>query len=107
MPLVSSATEHKFGRVVWLTSMSVGAFVAAPVGGLLWGGGAFALRVGLQWIQAKRKGHKFDAFDRPPITQSPPYTSGAVSSDEEHEGPQEPEEHIAPISMSPQKGNFF
>ncbi|KAF6222919.1 hypothetical protein HO133_000970 [Letharia lupina] len=87
-----------------------GAFVAAPVGGLLWGGGAFALRVGFQWIQAKRKGHRFDAFDRPPPTQPSTYTSGAGSFDEEHERreePAEPEERVAPISISPQKGKFF
>ncbi|KAL9600610.1 MAG: hypothetical protein Q9219_003043 [cf. Caloplaca sp. 3 TL-2023] len=41
-----------------------GAFVAAPVGGLLWGFGAFALRVGLRWLLAKARGYRFDAFDR-------------------------------------------
>lgn len=90
--------------------MSVGAFVAAPVGGLLWGGGAFAFRVGFQWIQAKRQGLRFDAFDHPPSTQPPPYTSGAASPDEENEGREEleePEERVAPISVSPQKGKFF
>lgn len=43
----------------------VGAFVAAPVGGLLWGFGAFALRVAFQWVRAKVRGETFDAFDRP------------------------------------------
>lgn len=84
-----------------------GAFVAAPVGGLLWGFGAFAFRVGFQWIQAKRKGHRFDAFDRPLPRQPPPYASGVGSFDEEHEGREEPEERVAPISVSPQKGKFF
>lgn len=111
VPLVSPGAEHTPSWVhLWLTSMFVGAFVAAPVGGLLWGGGAFALRVGFQWIQAKRKGHRFDAFDRPPPTQPSTYTSGAGSFDEEHEGreePAEPEERVAPISISPQKGKFF
>lgn len=62
---------------------TVGAFVATPVGGLMWGCGAFALRVGLQWVQAKRKGHRLDAFDRPFPVQPPAYFSDAVSSDEE------------------------
>ncbi|MCJ1265215.1 hypothetical protein MMC22_005090 [Lobaria immixta] len=44
-----------------------GAFVAAPVGGLLWGFGAFALRIGCQWILAKFRGHRFDSFDRPTL----------------------------------------
>ena len=48
----------------WLT-YSTGAFVAAPVGGLLWGFGALVLRLGFQWSQAKVKGHRFDALDRP------------------------------------------
>ncbi|KAI4259501.1 MAG: hypothetical protein LQ352_000688 [Teloschistes flavicans] len=41
-----------------------GAFVAAPIGGLLWGFGAFALRIGTQWTLAKTRGRHFDAFDR-------------------------------------------
>ena len=84
--------------------------VAAPLGGLLWGGGAFALRIGFQWVQAKRKGLRFDAFERPPPTQPPPYTSGAESFEEENEGREDhegPEERVAPISASPQKGRFF
>lgn len=42
-----------------------GAFVAAPVGGLLWGFGALALRLGIQFLIAKRKGVRFDALDKP------------------------------------------
>ena len=82
--------------------MSVGAFVAAPVGGLLWGGGACALRIGFHWIQAKRKGHRFDAFDRPLPQQPPPYNGDAGLSDQEHGLP---EERVAPVGISPQKGN--
>ncbi|KAL2020211.1 hypothetical protein VTK56DRAFT_8637 [Thermocarpiscus australiensis] len=44
-----------------------GAFVAAPVGGLLWGFGALALRLGIQFVMAKAKGQRFDALDRPVI----------------------------------------
>ena len=65
----------------------------------MWGAGAFALRVGLQWVQAKRKGHRFDAFDRPSPIQSLSYISEAGSFDEE---PQEGQEHIVPSSVSPQ-----
>ncbi|KAH6677657.1 hypothetical protein B0J14DRAFT_347981 [Halenospora varia] len=42
-----------------------GAFVAAPVGGLLWGLGAFIVRVSFQWVWSKVKGTHFDALDRP------------------------------------------
>ncbi|KAK7429708.1 hypothetical protein QQZ08_003734 [Neonectria magnoliae] len=42
-----------------------GAFVAAPVGGLVWGCGALALRLTAQFILAKVRGHRFDALDRP------------------------------------------
>ena len=101
------ATEQRSRRLLWLTIMFVGAFVAAPVGGLFWGGGAFALRVGFQWIQAKKKGRRFEAFDRPSPTQSPQHGIGGGSTDEEHEGHDDPEERVAPISITPQKGRFF
>lgn len=42
-----------------------GAFVAAPVGGLLWGCGALVLRLSVQWVLAKVRGHRFTALDRP------------------------------------------
>ncbi|KAL2134210.1 hypothetical protein VTI74DRAFT_775 [Chaetomium olivicolor] len=42
-----------------------GAFVAAPVGGLLWGFGALGLRLGIQYVRARAKGERFDALDRP------------------------------------------
>ncbi|KAK6216381.1 hypothetical protein LQW54_003585 [Pestalotiopsis sp. IQ-011] len=42
-----------------------GAFVAAPVGGILWGFGALALRLGFQFVSAKVTGRRFDALDRP------------------------------------------
>lgn len=42
-----------------------GAFVAAPVGGLLWAAAAFCLRISVQWVLAKVRGKRFDAFDRP------------------------------------------
>jgi hypothetical protein len=48
-----------------LTNNLLGAFVAAPFGGLLWAAGACALRIGFLWVMAKVRGHRFDAFDRP------------------------------------------
>lgn len=42
-----------------------GAFVAAPVGGILWGFGALALRIGFQYVRARLSGKRFDALDRP------------------------------------------
>ncbi|CAJ0548273.1 Ff.00g050270.m01.CDS01 [Fusarium sp. VM40] len=42
-----------------------GAFVAAPVGSLLWGCGALVLRITFQYVSAKVRGHRFDALDRP------------------------------------------
>ncbi|KAK9777334.1 putative Urea transporter [Seiridium cardinale] len=45
-----------------------GAFVAAPVGGLLWGFGALGLRLAFQFVKAKMAGRRFDALDRPFFT---------------------------------------
>jgi hypothetical protein len=42
-----------------------GAFVAAPVGGVLWGFGALGLRLAFQFARAKMAGRRFDALDRP------------------------------------------
>lgn len=42
-----------------------GAFVAAPVGGILWGVGALILRLSVQFVMAKVQGRRFDALDRP------------------------------------------
>lgn len=78
-----------------------GAFVAAPVGGLLWAAGAFALRIAFQWIQAKRKGHRFDAFDRPPPSEPALYTGRAESPEEERQ------DHEHTLTVTPQKGKFF
>lgn len=40
-----------------------GAFVAAPVGGLLWGFGALLLRLSTTWVYCKLTGKHWDAFD--------------------------------------------
>ncbi|KAI8153938.1 hypothetical protein KHU50_010879 [Colletotrichum sp. SAR 10_65] len=42
-----------------------GAFVAAPVGSFLWGFGALGVRLGFQYVMAKKSGRRFDALDRP------------------------------------------
>ncbi|KXJ94128.1 hypothetical protein Micbo1qcDRAFT_41520 [Microdochium bolleyi] len=42
-----------------------GAFVAAPVGGILWGTGALLVRLAVQWVIAKKNGRRFDSLDRP------------------------------------------
>lgn len=75
-----------------------GAFVAAPIGGLLWALGAFALRLGFTWVTAKIKGHRFDAFDRPPSPTPIAYTGGQEESSDE--GRDEPE---AVLRVKPHK----
>ncbi|KAI1109637.1 hypothetical protein F5Y14DRAFT_444540 [Nemania sp. NC0429] len=42
-----------------------GAFVAAPVGGVIWGGIALVGRLGFRYVQARISGTRFDALDRP------------------------------------------
>ncbi|KAH0558367.1 hypothetical protein GP486_004971 [Trichoglossum hirsutum] len=42
-----------------------GAFVAAPIGGLLWGVGALLARLSFQYIRAKVRREQFDVLDRP------------------------------------------
>ena len=80
---------------------SIGAFVAAPVGGLIWGLGALTLRLGVQWTMAKVKGHRFDAFDRPPPPPPSFFTGGEGSSEDERDT-------VTAIEASPSlKGKFF
>jgi hypothetical protein len=55
-----------------------GAFVAAPIGGLLWGFGALALRLALQYVHARIKGHRFDALDKPAYGAQP-YSDGPAN----------------------------
>ena len=56
-----------------------GAFVAAPVGGLLWGAGAFGLRLVTQWTIARVKGTPFTALDKPAAPTAAFYTGGVVA----------------------------
>lgn len=80
---------------------STGAFVAAPLGGLLWGLFAFGLRIALKWMLAKAKGHRFDAFDRPPPVGPAFYTGNA---DDDHN--EEDRETVGQESTYT-KGSFF
>ena len=82
-----------------------GAFVAAPIGGLLWGFGALVLRLTCQFIAAKLKGHRFDALDRPAYLDhragAAAGYSGYAASDEIHSDPQEG------LVTVDHKGKFF
>jgi hypothetical protein len=44
-----------------------GAFVAAPVGSVIWAFLAAGLRIGVQYVLAKRNGTRFTALDRPAV----------------------------------------
>ncbi|MCJ1396271.1 hypothetical protein MMC18_009160 [Xylographa bjoerkii] len=79
-----SSTTHilQFVKIECQLTHSAGAFVAAPVGGLLWGFGALALRLAFQWSQAKVKGHRFNSLDRPPPAPPSFYTGTYVEAEE-------------------------
>jgi hypothetical protein len=49
----------------FITDAWLGAFVAAPFGGLLWAFGACGLRISFLFALSKIQGHRFDAFDKP------------------------------------------
>lgn len=55
--------------------------MAAPIGGLVWASAAFALRLSVQFILAKVRGHRFTALDRPVRSSPDPtfYTGGTTS----------------------------
>ena len=76
-----------------------GAFVAAPVGGLLWAAAAFAIRVGGFWLLAKVKGHRFDALDRP-------LSNGPIEEADSWEHSTQPPQKSA-LHVEVQKGRFY
>ncbi|MCJ1235961.1 hypothetical protein MMC14_003937 [Varicellaria rhodocarpa] len=80
-----------------------GAFVAAPFGGLLCSFVAFALRISVQWMVAKRRGYRFTALDRPP-PPPPSFFTGQTGSLEDDADEREPAEGV---DVSPIKGTFF
>lgn len=47
-----------------------GAFLAAPLGGLLWGFAAMAIRLTSHFVLAKTHRRRFDALDPPPQSSS-------------------------------------
>jgi len=63
-----------------------GAFVAAPVGGLLWGAGALAVRLGVQYIRAKIRHERFEALDKPAAVTFPDADGEAVASSVDESG---------------------
>ncbi|KAG6033794.1 hypothetical protein E4U41_006801 [Claviceps citrina] len=70
-----------------------GAFVAAPVGGLLWGFGALGLRLLFQYVRARVLHTPFDALHRP--------AGSRVGSDSDADAPEQ-------VVVSPTKaGRFF
>lgn len=81
-----------------------GAFVAAPVGGILWGLGALVVRLAYQFITAKLAHKRFDALDRPSYLdrQGASGTRGEYAdSDEVHENVQDG------LVTVDHKGKFF
>ena len=76
-----------------------GAFIAAPVGGVLWGFGALLMRLTVQWILARCRGHHFDAFDRPDSASPSSYT-GRVP-------PLEDSATVTQEFIQPSTGKFF
>ena len=92
--------EHQF-RDSKRSNILLGAFVAAPVGGLLWAFGAFGIRIGAQWLLARSQSRRFEAFNRPP-----PYASSVSSQNY-----QEDNNEAVPNSVTQRalhsKGSFF
>ncbi|KAI1427235.1 hypothetical protein F5Y12DRAFT_737990 [Xylaria sp. FL1777] len=74
-----------------------GAFVAAPVGGVIWGFIALAGRLGFQYAQSKINGSRFDALDRPIPT-------GIMSEDHDAINPAEIQDEIVSAKSA---GKFF
>ena len=77
-----------------------GAFVAAPIGGLIWAFIIFAVRIGCLWIFSKVKGKDFDALDRP----QPPSPAMYVGEHDRTSG--DTPENTGPTVTGP-KGKFF
>ncbi|KAK4133396.1 hypothetical protein BT67DRAFT_382913 [Trichocladium antarcticum] len=84
-----------------------GAFVAAPVGGILWGFGALGLRLGIQYIRAKAKGQRFDALDRPVYLHEQAAALPERPSSDPEVGGDESEGSSAAPGISKSTGKFF
>ncbi|MCJ1332992.1 hypothetical protein MMC10_009686 [Thelotrema lepadinum] len=73
-----------------------GAFVAAPIGGLIWAVAAMALRLATQWTLARIRGYRFGALDAPPF-----YTAN-----EEHDIDQDNRNPVRQETLQ-KSGKFF
>ncbi|KAK2808151.1 hypothetical protein FQN50_004892 [Emmonsiellopsis sp. PD_5] len=62
-----------------------GAFLAAPLGGIIFGIIALLLRLTFYFLLAKYQGRRFDALDRPPVAQFE-HSSPAVSDEHSESG---------------------
>jgi Na+/proline symporter len=79
-----------------------GAFVAAPVGGLLFAFAALALRLAAQWLYARAKGRRFDALDRPVERTPSSDADGAVPGEDGQE-----DVDVVSETTSKHTGKFF
>ena len=80
--------------------------MAAPIGGLLWGFGALAVRLTFQFAHAKIKGHRFEALDKPTSTPGPAFYTG----NPDHEEVVEDETAVVRdggLYIAEHKGKFF
>lgn len=87
-----------------------GAFVAAPLGGLLWAIAAFLLRITAQWLYAKVKGQRFTAFDRPLPMGPELYAGDRVAGDGLAGSARDEErEHVTSVAspVDSKNGKFF
>lgn len=85
-----------------------GAFVAAPVGALLWAGACWCVRIGGLWIIARVKGERFSALDGPKASSG----SESAGSDETRslgEGARDVEGYgsVNRLQAEPGKGGSF
>lgn len=78
-----------------------GAFVAAPLGGLLWALGTAALRIASLWLWSRIRGHRFDALDRPVPRQMSDRPGAFDADDRETESVLESSVHAG------KSGRFF
>lgn len=56
--------------------------MAAPIGGLVWGFAALAIRLTIQYATARIKGHRFAALDKPVSTPGPRFYTGNPDHEE-------------------------
>jgi len=80
----------------------IGAFVAAPFGGLLWAFAAFAARISFQYIWAKAKGLPFTSLDKPYTTPDPSLYVTTANSETDGQ-----DEHTRPNDGKSWRGTFY